>query len=78
MEDQNVEISIAQLEKLLRYVRRARFVFGIIWKTIEEVEEEITSEKIALPDYVQLLLEDVSVRADDMNEQAKHLLSEVS
>lgn len=58
------------------FARRVRFVCGYIWRAVEEVQAELQAANIALPMFAQELLEDISVRADAIAEEAKDLKSE--
>ena len=80
MEEQNkevVEMSIDQAAELARYIRHARFTCEYMWRAIEEAQTEMTAECIELPEYIELLIEDVSTRADTLAEEAKRLLKDM-
>lgn len=63
MEDQKFNYEV--------FARRVRFTCGYIWRAVEEVQAELQAANIALPMYAQELLEDISVRADAIAEEAK-------
>lgn len=53
------------------FARRVRFICGYIWKAVEEIQAELEAAGITLPMFAQELLEDISVRADAIAEEAK-------
>ena len=58
------------------FARRVRFTCGYIWRAVEEVQAELQAASIALPMFAQELLEDISVRADAIAEEAKEAVSQ--
>lgn len=78
MEEQNkevVEVGAEQAAEINRFIRRARFTCGYMWRAIEEAQAEMAAENIALPEYIEMLIEDVSTRADALAEEAKQLFA---
>lgn len=68
MEDQKFNYEV--------FARRVRFICGYIWKAVEEIQAELEAAGVALPMFAQELLEDISVRADAIAEEAKGAVSQ--
>lgn len=58
------------------FARRVRFICGYIWKAVEEIQAELEAADVTLPMFAQELLEDISVRADAIAEEAKGAVSQ--
>ena len=58
------------------FARRVRFVCGYIWRAVEEIQAELVAAGVTLPMFAQELLEDISVRADAIAEEAKGAVSQ--
>lgn len=58
------------------FARRVRFICGYIWKAVEEIQAELEAADVTLPMFAQELLEDISVRADAIAEEAKGAASQ--
>ena len=70
---EKVEVNAELMKTIISFVRHVRFTCDYAWRACEEISAELTAEDLALPEYAELLLEDISTRADDLVEEAKHI-----
>lgn len=70
---EKVEVNAELMKTITSFVRHVRFACGYTWRACEEVSAELRAENQALPEYAELLLEDIGTRADALAEEAKHI-----
>lgn len=55
------------------FARHVRFTCEYLWRACEEISAELKAQNMALPEYAEMLLDDIGTRADALADEAKHM-----